>query len=86
MRIIVQIDTQESDGGRTDRKELAVEVVEVVADAKGVDPFDLGPLTEAIDPDALDALVSHAPGALRIEFEYEGRTVTVDANGRVRTR
>lgn len=80
----MQTDTQESDGGRTNHEELAVEVVEVVADAKGVDPFDLGPLAEAIDPDALDALVSHAPGALRIEFEYEDRTVTVDADGWIR--
>ena len=57
-------------------------VVERVADAEGVDPLDLDPLYEAIDPDALDKLCGGAgdddrPSA-RIVFEYHGYTVVID--------
>ena len=64
-------------------------VVTAVADAKGVDPLDLDPLYDAIDPDALDSLFSTSPGAsaspTELRFEMgncevvvrEGGTVTV---------
>ena len=60
----------------------SVAVVERVAGAEGVDPLDLDPLYEAIDPDALDTLCGGAgrdarPPA-RIVFEYHGYTVIVD--------
>lgn len=57
-------------------------VVERVAEAEGVDPLDLDPLYEAIDPDALDKLCGGVgrdgrPSA-RIVFDYHGYTVVVD--------
>lgn len=57
-------------------------VVERVAEAEDVDPLDLDPLYEAIDPDALDTLCGgprrDARPSARIVFEYHGYTVVVD--------
>lgn len=58
-------------------------VIETVADALETDPRELGPLYEAIDPDALDRLFESprqfASGC--VTFTFEGCEVTVDANG-----
>lgn len=35
---------------------LSIAVIEAVAEAEGVDPIDLRPLYDSIDPDALDSL------------------------------
>lgn len=62
-------------------------VVTAVAEAAGTDPVAIEPLYEAIDPDALDALVAPptalgtAPSAT-IEFVYQDYRVRVGANGR----
>lgn len=64
-------------------------VVEEVAAATGVDPTDLDePLSDVVDPDALDALFSgrqSAGGTVRgyTSFVYHGCRVTVDADGSV---
>ena len=50
-----------------------------MADAEGVDPIDLPPLYDAIDPEALDRFVSQNGGQIR--FDYHGYTVTVDRRG-----
>lgn len=50
-----------------------------VADAEGVDPIDLPPLFERIDPDALDRLLSR--GESQVRLNYHGYTVTVDQRG-----
>lgn len=56
-------------------------VVDGVAKDKGVDPTELPPLHDTIDPDALEALI--ATGATDgsiffVEFEFAGRLVTID--------
>lgn len=60
-------------------------VVRRVADFEGVDPTELLPLFDTIDPDALDAIVRSAAGnddaGLRIEFTYHGYDVTVTGDG-----
>ncbi|WP_164471144.1 HalOD1 output domain-containing protein [Halorubrum sp. CSM-61] len=63
----------------------SVRVVESVADALETAPEELGPLYEAIDPDALDRLFEspHRFASGRVTFAFEGRTVTVDADGRI---
>jgi hypothetical protein len=50
---------------RTNDSDEAVSetVVNAVADAKGVDPLELDPLYDAVDPDALDSLFGHHAGA-----------------------
>ena len=59
-------------------------IVERVAKADGVDPTDLRPLYEVIDPDALDMFVSTAGSRntdAQVQFEYQGYHVTVTADG-----
>ncbi|HMB50116.1 HalOD1 output domain-containing protein [Natronoarchaeum rubrum] len=62
-------------------------VVEALADAKGVDPLELEPLYQVIDPDALDALFDGTAGGDRrqgrVEFRTSGYRVEVTASGRV---
>lgn len=59
-------------------------VVERIANREGVDPLELSPLYEAIDPDALDSLTT--PGGesgsrLQIEFSYHGYELRVTGEG-----
>lgn len=61
-------------------------VVEAVAHAEAVDPTDLPPLHETIDPDALDAIFSTDPPgdpAEAVSFSYCGHRVTIFADGAV---
>ncbi|UWG48500.1 Uncharacterized protein HSRCO_2231 [Halanaeroarchaeum sp. HSR-CO] len=62
-------------------------VVAATATVSNVETTDLDPLFESVDPDALDALTTsqdRETTGLRISFDYEGRTVTVDGHGWVR--
>lgn len=53
---------------------ISTRIVMVVAENKGVDPTELPPLRDAIDPDALDALFdSEADDTRRSQPEYELR-------------
>lgn len=59
-----------------------IEVIEAVAAREGVDPVDLTPpLSEAIDPEGLNAVCRGSP--VRVTFEYHGYLVTIDGNGQV---
>lgn len=66
-------------GDSAEQSTLAV--VEAVAAATDRDPLTMPPLHDAIDTDALDALVdraSEAESALRVTFAYAGATITVE--------
>ena len=67
------------DSGQSTTESLTVAVVEQVANREHVDPLDLPPLTEVIDPDALNALFE-APGASadRVTFNYHGYEIVVE--------
>jgi len=54
----------------------AVAVVDAVAEAAGVEPTDLRPLFEFVDPDALDSVAADAT----VRFGYAGYSVTVSAD------
>ena len=59
-------------------------VVARIANTEGVEATELTPLYDAIDPDALDALVASADRdetPLEIEFTYHGYDVTVTTEG-----
>lgn len=61
-------------------------VIETVAKATGVDPLDLQPLYEVVDPDALDTLFGSSDRSSRsvaIDFSFGGCRVTVRADGEV---
>ena len=63
-------------------------VIFAVAEAEEVSPFDLTPLTNAIDPDALHNFVESLgvkqdePVGL-VEFQYRGHDITVSADGSI---
>jgi len=63
--------------------ELALRVLEGVADADDRRVADLPPLYPTLDPDALGALFRQSDANLRVAFEYEGKAVTVHEGGRV---
>lgn len=56
-----------------------------VAKSEDVDPIDLEPLAETIDPDALDALFEHDRDEddLEVTFVYQGYDVTIAGDGMV---
>ena len=61
-------------------------VINAVADAKGVDPLDLDPMYDTIDPDALDALFRDGEASLagtELRFEYEDCEVRIEGSGEV---
>ncbi|ARS91903.1 hypothetical protein B1756_16810 [Natrarchaeobaculum aegyptiacum] len=55
-------------------------VIERCARLEGVDPLDLDPLYDTIDPDVLDSACA-APGFTSLEFTYCGRVVTLRSVG-----
>ncbi|WP_435346341.1 HalOD1 output domain-containing protein [Haloarchaeobius sp. HRN-SO-5] len=63
--------------------ELSSEVVEAVAQAKGVDPLSLDPIIDSVDPDALNRLFDSQNRGLQLTFEYEGYTVTVEGDRQI---
>lgn len=73
------------------RNPVTQRIVEAVARSKGVDSTELPPLYEAIDPDALNALVtSHSAEQggrkISVQFTYTGREVIVRSNNDVDVR
>lgn len=58
----------------TDGKQPSVAVIDHVARVAGVDPLELEPLYDAIDPDVLDTVCT-AAGFTTLEFDYCGYTV-----------
>lgn len=70
--------------------ELTDTVVHAVARAAGVEPIDLEPLNESIDPDALNAIFHPRPDGTerssdcRLRFTTNGYHVVVSGDGTVR--
>ncbi|WP_255198053.1 HalOD1 output domain-containing protein [Halorarius litoreus] len=60
-------------------------IVGAVAEREGTDALSLPPLYNAVDIDALEALVAHADAStgLSVTFRYVGWDVTVYADGSV---
>jgi len=66
---------------------LSLKIVEKIAKREGVQPEELKPpIPHAIDTDALDSLYQSSDsehGPSKVEFRYNGYTVTVDRVGDV---
>lgn len=60
-------------------------IVLEVASRTGMDPFDLPPLYQYVDPEALDRLVL-GPGSCRMTFEYAGYGVTIHETSHIDLR
>ena len=65
-------------------KSLTGTIVEELADANGVDVYEVPPLIESVDPDALEKLFAESEHAdhVTIEFSHAGHRIVVDG-GRV---
>ncbi|MFC4448322.1 HalOD1 output domain-containing protein [Halorussus aquaticus] len=60
-------------------------VIAAIAEVAGVDPTQtVIPLSETIDPDALDALFADCEGDAQVTFRVSGLEVLVRSDGRVR--
>lgn len=66
---------------------VADAVVRAVAVVTDQEPLDVGPLYEAVDPDALESVVESLHGAERtewsVEFSFERCHVTVTGDGSI---
>lgn len=66
---------------------LSITVVGVVAAVIGEEPTEMEPLHSAINPDALDTILSSGTEAgIQVKFEYEKQSVTVTGHGEVIVR
>lgn len=71
------------------RRPPSTAVVEAVLELEGKEPEEITALYEVLDPDALDALFEDRGGrgeSIRVSFTYEGYSVEVRDDGRVRVR
>lgn len=62
------------------------EVIRVLSEKTGIDPVELSPLYESVDPDALDALFtpdSREPVLGTATFEHADHEVTISYDGEV---
>ena len=63
-------------------------IIEALAEAAGVDPVDLPPLFDFIEPDAVDQLFMEHDGASQtdaiLSFRFETWNVFIRADGRIR--
>lgn len=69
-------------------EDLVQTITTAVADAEGVDPWELPPLYDAVDPDALHSLIRSGKqigdrSPLEVSFRYAGYDVTVSGDGDV---
>ncbi len=74
-----------------DRIPPSTAVVETVAEATGVDPTDLEPLYDTLDPGALDALIVSGHGEDHradptVSFTFAGYFVSIHGTGEVVVR
>lgn len=65
-----------------DTEAFICEVVTLISDTTGVDPLELPPLYEAIDPEAVQqVLQSGGAGPTKVSFRYAGCNVVVTSDG-----
>lgn len=58
-------------------------IISETASIEGVDPTDLPPLYNSVDPDALEQMVESLDETCTIKFDYSGYSVTVTGDGSV---
>lgn len=68
--------------------ELTSVVVDALADVAGVDPVEIPPLSDVVDPDAMNALFRPKPDGTprtrgQLTFTHFGHEVVVEGEGRI---
>lgn len=71
-------------GEYTHNQSISLKVIQAVADREGVDPTELSPLYDAIDPEALDSLFKSKDTDGRVEFHWLGYRIVVYSSGSIR--
>lgn len=74
--------------GKPTNESFTETIVRTVADREGVEPTEIPPLHDVVDPDALNAVFSPTRRGTprnsgRVEFTYCGHEVVVRSDGRV---
>lgn len=62
------------------------DIVEAVAAATGRDPFELPPLHDTVDTDAVAVLLRGDAADVRLSFTYAGASVVVESGGSIEVR
>jgi hypothetical protein len=62
------------------------DIVGAIAADRGLDPTELPPLYDSIDPDVVNAFVESADEDASLEFQYYDTAITVSGSGVVETR
>lgn len=69
---------------RSDSTSVTQEIIKAVSRELDVDPLDLPPIYQAIDPDALERVLdSNETTTLQVRFHYEGCEIIVTGQGAV---
>lgn len=62
---------------------LVLRIIETVAEKTGQAHDEMVPLHSAVDPDALERLLTGSESSVRLTFSYEGCTITAANDGTV---
>lgn len=62
---------------------LIVDILEAVAAERDVDPMELPPLADQIDPEALERLVATAKVDVEVSIALYGCRISVDSTGEI---
>ncbi|WP_225335707.1 HalOD1 output domain-containing protein [Halomicrobium urmianum] len=65
-----------------DTTDLCSEIVTRIAERTGADPLEMDPLYDAVDVDAIEAIVGSGE-EVSVSFDYHGHTVVVEGDGSV---
>lgn len=65
---------------------ISQRVVFAVAEQADVEPNELPPLYDSLDPDALDAVVRSSDADLEISFSFAGHRVEIGGDETIRVR
>ena len=73
--------TKERPIGEPSGEDVLYGILSHVAEVKGCDPLELRPLSEAVDPDAVETLLADSNANVDVGFPYEGGYVRVNESG-----
>ncbi|GAB7019655.1 HalOD1 output domain-containing protein [Halostagnicola sp. A-GB9-2] len=57
------------------------DLIDAVAESKGVEPSQLPPIYETIDPEPIESLINGSGSAFELTFEYVGYQIRITRDG-----
>lgn len=67
----------------TSHESIIVDILEAVAAERDVDPMELPPLADHIDPEALERLITTASVDVEVSMALYGCRISVDSTGEI---